>query len=69
MIKDRSVLADALEKLELGAAREPLPANPATGPLFAVNPFRTGWLAAMFSTHPATEERVASLRKAAPAGG
>jgi heat shock protein HtpX len=69
LIKNRQALADALEKLELGAVGEPLPANPATGPLFAVNPFRAGWLDAMFSTHPATGERVAVLRQAAPAGG
>ncbi len=69
MIKKREALAGALEKLELGAARSPLLANPATGPLFAVNPFRTGWLVALFSTHPSTEERVAVLREAALAGG
>jgi heat shock protein HtpX len=69
MIKKGESLAGALEKLEAGAGESPLEANPATGPLFAVNPFRTGWLAALFATHPSTEERVAVLRKAAPAGG
>lgn len=69
MTKKNEALAGALEKLELGAGQAPLVANPATGPLFAVNPFRTGWLAAMFSTHPSTEERVYLLRRAAPAGG
>jgi len=69
MTKKREALADALEKLELWAGREPLVANPATGPLFAVNPFRTGWLVAMFSTHPSTEERVQLVKKAPAAGG
>ena len=69
MTKKKEALADALEKLELAAGREPLVANPATGPLFAVNPFRSGWLVAMFSTHPSTEERVARVKKAPAAGG
>jgi heat shock protein HtpX len=69
MIKKGEALAGALEKLEVGAGQSPLVANPATGPLFAVNPFRAGWLAALFATHPTTEERVAVLRKAPPAGG
>jgi len=69
MTRKKEALAGALEKLELGADLAPLEANPATGPLFAVNPFRTGWLVAMFSTHPTTEERVDLLRKALPAGG
>jgi heat shock protein HtpX len=69
MTKKKGALVDALEKLELAAGREPLVANPATGPLFAVNPFRSGWLVAMFSTHPSTEERVARVKKAPAAGG
>ena len=55
-------LASALEKLELGAQRLSLDANPATAHLFIVNPLRGGRMARLFSTHPPTEERVARLR-------
>ncbi|MBM4249983.1 MAG: hypothetical protein FJ149_11270 [Euryarchaeota archaeon] len=62
-------LADALEKLEQGAGRNPLVGSPVTGPLFAVNPFRTGWLSSLFATHPSTDERVNLLRMAPAPGG
>ncbi|MGQ9582968.1 MAG: M48 family metalloprotease [Thermoplasmatota archaeon] len=62
-------LADALEKLEAGAGQEVLRANPATAPLFAVNPFRRGWLSALFTSHPPTEERVRALRRSSAGAG
>ena len=55
-------LADALQKLELGAERIPMAANPATSHLFIVNPLRGGSFLSLFSTHPPIEERVARLR-------
>ena len=55
-------LADALQKLELGAQRIPMAANPATSHLFIVNPLRGRSFLSLFSTHPPIEERVARLR-------
>jgi heat shock protein HtpX len=55
-------LADALQKLELGAERIPMAANPATSHLFIVNPLRGRSFLSLFSTHPPIEERVARLR-------
>jgi heat shock protein HtpX len=55
-------LAKALEKIEVAAHMEPLPANPATAHLFIVNPLTGRGVARLFSTHPSTEERIARLR-------
>lgn len=55
-------LASALAKLEVGADRQPMDANPATSHLFIVNPLRGDALFRLFSTHPPTEERIARLR-------
>jgi heat shock protein HtpX len=53
-------LIRALRKLEGGARRVPLDANPATAHMFIVKPFSGGWLS-LFSTHPPTEQRVQAL--------
>ncbi|MBZ0169838.1 protease [Candidatus Methylomirabilis lanthanidiphila] len=55
-------LAAALQKLETGATRLPMEANPATSHLFIVNPLRGDVLFKLFSTHPPIEERIARLR-------
>jgi len=55
-------LARALEKLAYGVERAPMHANPATEPLYIVNPLTGGGLQRWFSTHPPIEERVARLR-------
>ncbi|MDE2060264.1 MAG: zinc metalloprotease HtpX [candidate division NC10 bacterium] len=55
-------LASALQKLEVGANRLPMEANPATAHLFIVNPLRGDVLFKLFSTHPPVEERIARLR-------
>jgi heat shock protein HtpX len=55
-------LADALEKLERGAAALPMDANPSTAHMFIVNPLRGSGLLNLFSTHPPVAERVARLR-------
>ncbi|MCI0410692.1 MAG: protease HtpX, partial [Acidobacteria bacterium] len=51
-----------LQKLELGAQRLPMNANPATSHLFIVNPLRGDVLFKLFSTHPPIAERIARLR-------
>ncbi len=55
-------LANALLKLERGAQLVPMAANPATAHMYIVNPLRGASFAKLFSTHPATDERVARLR-------
>jgi heat shock protein HtpX len=57
-------LASALQKLDGYARRIPMHVPPAAAPLAQVNPLAaTGsGIGRLFSTHPATEERVARLR-------
>ena len=55
-------LARALEKLAHGVEAAPMHANPATEPLYIVNPLTGGGIQSWFSTHPPIEERVARLR-------
>jgi heat shock protein HtpX len=59
-------LADALLRLELAGELVEFGASPATEPLYTVNPFDPKGLAAMFATHPPTEERVRRLRDLDP---
>lgn len=62
-------LASALEKLEYasGRMRPMAAAGEATAHMFIVNPLKNGnfSLKSMFSTHPATEDRVAALKEQA----
>jgi heat shock protein HtpX len=65
-------LAAALARLEAAkqVVRNPeAERNPATAHLFIVNPLHGGPLAGLFSTHPATEDRIARLRAMAGAAG
>jgi heat shock protein HtpX len=55
-------LARALEKMAYGVEAAPMHANPATEPLYIVNPLTGGGMQRWFSTHPPIEERVARLR-------
>ena len=61
-------LADALERIEVLAARRPMAVAPAQAQAYIHNPLaelrggRSNGMARMFSTHPATEERIARLR-------
>jgi len=57
-------MASALEKMEEDPGDRALEVNPATEPLFAVNPLRGGALADLFSTHPSTDERIDALMAA-----
>jgi len=54
-------LAEALRKLDEASRRVPLDANPATAHMFIMKPFSGQGLAALFSTHPPTEARIAAL--------
>jgi heat shock protein HtpX len=59
-------LADALEKLEAGTRRidnQAAEHNPATAHMFIVNPLHAHKHDSLFSTHPATANRVARLRE------
>jgi heat shock protein HtpX len=59
-------IADALLRLELAGEFVEFRASPATEPLYIVNPFEPAGVAAMFVTHPPTEERVRRLRELDP---
>jgi heat shock protein HtpX len=61
-------LASALAKISNAAQRipnEPAEANPATAHLFIVNPLSGARMDNLFSTHPATENRIAALEELA----
>lgn len=61
-------LASALEKIEYYAQNRVLPeATPATSHLFIINPFSnvSDWTVNLFSTHPATSQRIQRLRELA----
>ena len=62
-IGDPLSLAAALGKLEVANQRRPMTfGSPASSSLFIVNPFRGSTFASLFSTHPATEDRIRRLR-------
>jgi heat shock protein HtpX len=64
-------LASALAKIAGGARRRPMitaEQNPATAPLFIVNPLTGERMDNLFSTHPATENRIAALEELARSG-
>jgi len=68
---DPQALARALEKIHAYATGVPFPtaeANPATAQMMIMNPLSGGGIANLFSTHPATEERVARLMEMARTG-
>lgn len=54
-------LANALQRLESSARRLPLDGNPAFSPLLIVNAIPKQFLSNLFSTHPATEQRIENL--------
>ena len=60
--KDSKGLASALKRLQAQTKIYPMQASPQTAHLFIINPFRAGFLAHLFSTHPSTEERIRRLR-------
>ena len=54
-------LAQALRRIEAGAAAIPMDANPATAHMFIMKPFSARGLMGLFSTHPPTEARIRAL--------
>jgi heat shock protein HtpX len=65
-------LASALAKIANAAHRVPNPTaemNPATAHLFIINPLSGARMDNLFSTHPATENRIAALLAMAGEGG
>lgn len=68
---DPQALAMALDKIHRYAQGIPFQAaeeHPATAQMMIMNPLSAGGLAGLFSTHPATEERVARLMEMARTG-
>ncbi len=66
---DPQALASALEKIHRLAQGHPLETaerHPETAQMMIMNPLSAGGLRGLFSTHPATEERVARLLAMAP---
>lgn len=59
-------LARALEKLGAYSRRIPMDASPSTAHMFIVNPLTGSRMAALFSTHPPIEARIARLRGQTP---
>jgi heat shock protein HtpX len=62
---DSEALASALAKIDRyarGIPNEAAEAHPATAQMMIINPLHGGSVARLFSTHPATEERIARLR-------
>jgi heat shock protein HtpX len=62
---DPDALADALAKIDAYARGIPMPsaeAQPATAQMMIINPLSGGGMKGLFSTHPATAERIARLR-------
>jgi len=63
---DPNALADALGKIQMYAEGRipmgPAEAHPETAQMMIMNPLSGGGLRGLFSTHPATEERIARLR-------
>jgi heat shock protein HtpX len=61
-------LASALDKMSIAAAQidnVPAERNPATAHMFIINPLHTQQMDSLFSTHPATANRIARLREIA----
>lgn len=56
-------LVSALTKLESYSKRIPMDVSPAMSHMYIIKPFTGQTLARLFSTHPATEERIARLNQ------
>ncbi|HTI16693.1 MAG TPA: zinc metalloprotease HtpX [Trinickia sp.] len=68
---DPQALASALDKIHRYAAGIPFAAaeaHPTTAQMMILNPLSGGGVAKLFSTHPATEERIARLMEMARTG-
>ena len=72
MTRDPLALASALQKIQYGTQRLPLPAEgqlTSSAHLMIANPFRGGGLSSLFSTHPPMEERIRRLHELAAVTG
>ena len=72
LTRDPLALASALQKIQYGAQRLPLPAQgqlTTSAHLMIANPLRTGGMASLFSTHPPMEERIRRLHQLAAVTG
>ena len=67
LLHDGESLARALEKIEAYAKQVPMNVSPAEATAYIINPLtgRQVSFAALFSTHPPTEQRIARLRQRA----
>jgi heat shock protein HtpX len=72
LTRDPLALASALEKIQYGAQRLPMPAQgqmTSAAHLMIANPLRAGGMAALFSTHPPMQERIRRLHQLAAVTG
>ncbi|WP_088241565.1 M48 family metalloprotease [Calothrix rhizosoleniae] len=63
LTRNPRALAQALQRLESTAEQTPIRANPAFEPLLIINSLSGKFLGDLFSSHPATEDRIAALLK------
>jgi heat shock protein HtpX len=56
-------LISGLQKLETWSKRLPMAATPSTAHLFIIKPSSGAWFQSLWSTHPATAERIRRLQE------